>query len=171
MALKNSYKTDRLILNKLKPSDTAFIFELVNSPGWLTFIGDRAIKTQSDAGNYIKRILNGKEIFYWVVTLQSQQTAIGVITFIKRPYLDHHDIGFAFLPVYTKLGYAFEAARAVLVDLMQSGEHPTILATTKKDNKASIQLLKKLGFCFTDEITFEKDQLWMFSVDKESLYN
>lgn len=171
MALNDYYKTERLIIQKLKPSDTAFIFELLNSPGWLTFIGDRDIKTQSDAGKYIQRILGGKDIFYWVVTLQAQETTVGVITFIKRSYLDHHDIGFAFLPVFTRLGYAFEATHAVLSDLMQSSEHSTILATTKKDNIASIQLLKKLGFGFTEEITLEKDKLLMFSVNKESLYN
>ena len=48
--------TDRLILNELQANDHAFIFELVNSPGWLEFIGDRNIRTPEDAIAYIEKI-------------------------------------------------------------------------------------------------------------------
>ncbi len=114
--MKTIYKTDRLLLKKLKPGDAHFIFELVNSPGWIKFIGDRNIKTMEDAGKYIRRILSDGLIHYWVVYLQEPQMAIGLITFIKRSYLDHSDIGFAFLPAHAKQGYAFEAAYAVYLN-------------------------------------------------------
>lgn len=167
--MKTIYKTDRLVLRKLKPADVRFIFELVNTPGWIKFIGDRNIKTLKDAGKYIQRILSDRHINYWVVNLPEQQIAIGIITFIKRSYLDHHDIGFAFLPEHSKLGYAFESARAVLYDLIQSGQHATVLATTVKGNGTSIQLLKKLGFIFKKELENENDQLYLFSINNDSL--
>jgi RimJ/RimL family protein N-acetyltransferase len=142
---------------------------LVNSPGWIKFIGDRNIKTIEDAGKYIRRILSDGLIHYWVVHLQEPQMAIGLITFIKRSYLDHPDIGFAFLPAHAKLGYAFEAAHAVLLELMQSGKHPTILATTVKENDTSVRLLKKLGFSFKKAFRNEDDELYLFSINKDSL--
>ena len=49
-------QTERLILRKLDESDSAFIIELLNSPGWLKFIGDRNVRTTEEAENYI---LNG----------------------------------------------------------------------------------------------------------------
>lgn len=150
----------------MNADDNAFIFELLNTAGWIKFIGDRNIKTSEDADKYIQKILANPTISYRVVTLQEDETAIGVVTFIKRDYLDHHDIGFAFLPAYTKQGYAFEAANEVLNDRLNQPEHATILATTILENSSSIQLLKKLGFSFSKEITREGVLLQLFVINK-----
>jgi len=161
------HKTERLFLRSLTNDDARFIFELVNTQGWIKFIGDRNVKTLEDAGQYIQRIISNPAVDYLVVTLQDEQTAIGVISFIKRDYLDHHDIGFAFLPAYAGQGYAFEAADAVLTDLMKLQEHATILATTLEDNHSSIRLLKKLGFVFNKEIINEEDTLQLFAINNK----
>jgi len=47
-------ETDRLILREFHLDDTAFIIELLNSSGWLEFIGDRNIKTEAEAKNYLE---------------------------------------------------------------------------------------------------------------------
>jgi RimJ/RimL family protein N-acetyltransferase len=164
--MNTNYKTARLFLRELTAADNQFIFELVNTPGWLKFIGDRNIKTSEDADKYIQKIITNPDINYRVVTLQDTETSIGLVTFIKRNYLDHHDIGFAFLPAYSKQGYAFEASQEVLNDLLNSGEHATILATTIPENSSSIQLLKKLGFSFSKDINHEGLALQLFSTDK-----
>lgn len=39
-----SIETTRTIIKKLDENDGLFMFELMNSPGWLKFIGDRKIK-------------------------------------------------------------------------------------------------------------------------------
>jgi len=164
--MQTNYKTARLFLRTMNADDAAFIFELVNTPGWIKFIGDRNIKNSLDAGNYIQKITSNPAISYRVVTLQEDETDIGVVTFIKRDYLDHHDIGFAFLPAYNKQGYAFEATNEVLNDLLKTTEHTTILATTIPENSSSIQLLKKLGFSFSKEIIHEGLVLQLFAINK-----
>jgi len=164
--MQTNYKTARLFLRTMNADDAAFIFELVNTPGWIKFIGDRNIKNSLDAGNYIQKIISNPAISYRVVTLQEDETDIGVVTFIKRDYLDHHDIGFAFLPAYNKQGYAFEATNEVLNDLLKTTEHTTILATTIPENSSSIQLLKKLGFSFSKEIIHEGLVLQLFAINK-----
>ena len=164
--MQTNYKTARLFLRTMNADDAAFIFELVNTPGWIKFIGDRNIKNSLDAGNYIQKIISNPAISYRVVTLQEDETDIGVVTFIKRDYLDHHDIGFAFLPAYNKQGYAFEATNEVLNDLLKTAEHSTILATTIPENSSSIQLLKKLGFSFNKEIIHEGLVLQLFAINK-----
>ena len=112
--MQKSITTERLILNRLTLADQDFIQRLVNSKGWIEFIGDRDVHTKDDAITYINKINASKNIFYWVVRIQENNTAIGIISFLKRAYLENFDIGFAFLPEFCNHGYAFEASKEVL---------------------------------------------------------
>lgn len=124
----------------------------MNTPGWLTFIGDRNIHTTEDASAYINKINSTANFTYWTVRLKQSKQPIGFITFLKRSYLSHFDIGFAFLPEHCGHGYAFEAAREVLSLVTRIPEHSIVLATTIPANKTSINLLTRLGFDFKIEI-------------------
>ena len=55
--MKTFLETERLILRELTFDDVQFIISLMNSPGWLKYIGDRNIHTDEDAIKYIE---NGK---------------------------------------------------------------------------------------------------------------
>ncbi len=59
--------TSRLVIEPLTLNDNDFIFKLVNTEGWLKFIGDRNIKSTDEAADYIRKILASKNIFYWVI--------------------------------------------------------------------------------------------------------
>jgi RimJ/RimL family protein N-acetyltransferase len=157
-------QTERLILRKLSLHDTRFIFDLVNTPQWVKFIGNRNVNTLEDSRNYIIRTLKTPNVDYWIVTLKDQSTPIGIVTLIKRTYLEHHDIGFAFLPEYQKNGYAFEASGVVLDATLKNTRHSTVLATTLRDNVNSIQLLLKLGFSFLKEIEVEGEPLLIYTI-------
>ena len=167
--MKDNYQTTRLSLSSLNPADAAFILELVNTPEWVRFIGERNVKTEEDAVAYIQRIMQNPDIMYWVVRLKEQQEPIGIITFIKRDYLEHHDIGFAFLARYGKQGFAYEATAAVLADVAQNTEHTHILATTVEDNVNSIKLLQKLGLQFEKQIQNGNDTLLVFGAPTHAL--
>ena len=158
-----NFTTQRLILNDLSLKDTAFIYELVNTPEWIRFIGQRHVNNGEDAANYINRILNNVNAHYTIVRLKDSLTSIGVITFLQRDYLPHPDIGFAFLSRFGKKGYAYEAAKAVLDSTQQTGSHKIILATTLFDNVQSIQLLEKLGLQFDKEISVGDDKLLLYT--------
>lgn len=161
-----TFSTNRLILHKLSLEETEFIFNLLNTPGWIKFIGDRNIHNIAAAITYINKITGNPDIQYWTVKLKDDLTPIGIITFIKRAYLEHHDIGFAFLPAYANKGYAFEAASVVLESLLNN--HPTILATTIKNNTSSIKLLEKLGLKFNREIQEGNDHLQVYAINSHS---
>ncbi|MGB3076612.1 MAG: GNAT family N-acetyltransferase, partial [Chitinophagales bacterium] len=89
--------TERLILCHLALDDAPFIFELLNTPEWLQFIGDRGIKTLDDAKLYITNgpmksyDQNGFGLF--LVKLIADDTPIGICGLIKRPSLEDVDIG------------------------------------------------------------------------------
>lgn len=162
-------ETEHLHLRKFEEQDAEFIFRLLNSPGWLEFIGDRNIKTLEDARYYI---LNGPMYSYnkfgfgsYLVQLKNTHTPIGMCSLLKRDTLDHVDLGFAFLPEYTGKGLAYEAASATLNYAKKQFGINTMTAITIKKNNSSIRLIEKLGFTFEKKIIFpgEKEELLLFS--------
>ncbi len=165
--MEQAIETARLRLTGLAPGDSGFILELLNSPGWLAFIGDRNIRTREDADAYIAKIEANANTRYWVVRLKEQHHAVGVVTLIQRDYLAHPDIGFAFLPGHAKNGYAFEAATTVLENIVRSNQYPEILATTVKENHQSIRLLEKLGLYFKEEIINDHETLLLYSIQSD----
>jgi RimJ/RimL family protein N-acetyltransferase len=167
--MRSHYVTKRLELDKIALSDASFLRKLVNTADWLRYIGDKNVKTQEDAVEYTRKIIDSPQIEYWVVRLKKEKTAIGIVTFIKRDYLEHHDIGFAFLSDYMNHGYANEASASILDDAIRNQKHKAILATTIKENKSSIKLLEKLGLRFDKEIKNENGLLSVYSVSVDKL--
>src|SRR5438128_1908546 len=141
--MQNNAETNRLFLDMLTTADSEFILSLVNSKGWIEFIGDRNVHSKEEAVAYINKILNSQNLYYWVVRTKCGNIPMGIISFLKRDYLENFDIGFAFLPAFTGNGYAYEAAKQIL-SLAEIQEYNPILATTVPGNAKSIRLLTKL---------------------------
>lgn len=148
-------ETERVHISLMNTGDAAFMMELMNTQGWLTFIGDRNIRTLEAAQHYIRAVLDRDDACYYIVRVRQDHEPIGVLSFLQRPYLPDKDLGFAFLPSFQGRGYAFEAASALLDTLKD--EHERILATTFPDNSRSIRLLELLGFRYHS--TFRQDEM------------
>ena len=145
-------ETDRLILRRLSTADAAFIFDLVNDPDWLHFIGDKGVRTLDDARNYI---LNGPVEMYgrlgfglWCVELKSDGSPIGICGLIKRETLEDVDVGFAFLPAFRGCGYAVESATAAIAYGRDNLGLKRIVAITSPKNDRSARVLEKAGLHF-----------------------
>jgi RimJ/RimL family protein N-acetyltransferase len=167
-------ETSRLSLRQISVDDAEFMLALLNDPSWLRFIGDRGVRTLDDARNYILQgaMANYARLGYgfYLVELKETGIAIGMCGLAKRDYLDHADIGFAFLPAYCGRGYAFEAAAATLQYAQQQLHLPRILATTRVDNLSSSKLLEKLGMRL-DKIIMHPDgdrELKLYEIDLAS---
>ncbi|WP_316820669.1 GNAT family N-acetyltransferase [Pedobacter gandavensis] len=156
--------TSNLMLDALNLKDASFIMELVNTQGWKQFIGDRNVHDLPAAVAYVQKIMDNPAVTYYVVKLQQDHTPLGIVTLIKRDYLPQHDIGFAFLPVYTGKGYAYEAVCALLNDPEIRKAHPRLLASSLKDNVRSIRLLEKLGMVFEKEYVHDHENLLLFGM-------
>ena len=161
--MRYNFNTDRLTLSKLEVDDAFFIYELVNSDGWLRFIGDRNVKNTTDAKDYVQRIKDNQNVIYWVVRTIIENVPVGIITLIKRDYLEYSDIGFAFLPEYMGKGYAYEAALAVLNGIANDLSYTHVSAITVGDNINSIKLLEKLGFRPNREIVQDGEVLMLYA--------
>lgn len=143
--------TARLRLRTIDEHDAPFYLRLVNTPGFIQFIGDRRIRTLEAArdaivdGPMTMQAELGHAI--WLVELKTSGEPIGMSGLIRRAALPEPDIGYAFLPEFAGKGYALEAGAAV-VDLARARGMPCLLAITSPDNVASIRLLGKLGLRF-----------------------
>jgi [ribosomal protein S5]-alanine N-acetyltransferase len=164
--MKTNYQTDRLSLSEINLNDALFILELVNTPEWIQFIGERNVKSEAEAIAYIQGIIENPNYTFWVVRILETKVPIGIISLIKRDYLKHFDIGFAFLPAFTKNGYAYEATLEVLKSAINESTHPQILATTIKENVNSIRLLEKLGLKFENTIEQNQETLLVYAITK-----
>jgi RimJ/RimL family protein N-acetyltransferase len=168
-------ETGRLRLRRLEEDDAPFIFELVNDPDWLRFIGDRNVHSLEDARGYIRKgpLASYQRHGYGLYLVELRETGqpLGMCGLIRRDTLDHPDLGFAFLPRFRGAGYAREAARATLDHARRSLSLGPLLAITSLHNERSIALLEKLGFVFEQIIRMPNDQeeLRLFRSDPASL--
>lgn len=155
-------ETERLILREIDESDDMFMLDLLNQPSFIKYIGDRNIKNLEQAREFIETRYrksyaeNGFGLY--AVELKAEfsdgndsareirNPVIGICGFVRRDGLPDADIGFAFLPQFERLGYAYESARAVMKHGRQVLGLKRVLAITSLDNESSIRLLGKLGF-------------------------
>lgn len=157
-----SIHSDRLLLRPLELGDAGFIFELVNESSFIQNIGDRGVRTLADAEKYIE---NGPLASYakngfglMAVTLKETGEPIGMCGLIKRDALDDVDIGYAFLPTFWSMGYAVEAARAVMGTAKALGLK-RVVAIVDPANAGSIRVLEKLGMTFEKMIRLSAEDI------------
>ena len=151
-----TFHTPRLFLRPTAEEDSDFIFELLNTPKCLKFIGDREVRSVEAAREYIRvKMLPQLEklgFSNYTVIRKEDGVKLGTCGLNDRPGLEGIDIGFAFLPGYEKKGYAYEASS----ELMRAAEGDfnltQIIAITARDNFSSQKLLEKLGLAFTKTI-------------------
>ena len=143
--------TSRLRLRVAASDDAPFYLELVNDPDFIAHIGDRGLRTLEAAaraiedGPVLMQRTRGHSLY--LVERIEDGLPVGMSGLIKRDTLEDVDLGYAFLPAYRGLGYAFEAAQAITAHARSLGI-PRLAAITNPANAASIGLLLKLGMRF-----------------------
>lgn len=164
-------ETERLLLRRLHLEDARFMFELLNSPGWLQYIGDRNVKSVEEAERYLKeKVLIGNAINglgMLLVEEKSKNIPMGICGLVTREGLEAPDIGFAFLPQFYGKGFAFESAVPVLQYAQEILCLPKVQAITVKENIRSILLLEKLGMQFVKKthIPNDEEELMVYEIN------
>jgi len=165
----SALETPRLRLRDLSLGDAPFILELVNEPAWLRFIGDRGVRSLSDAREYLRAgplasyARNGFGL--WLVEPAGGGEPLGICGLIRRDELLDVDLGFAFLERHRGRGYALEAAHACLSHGFRGFGLRRIVAITDPENAPSIALLEKLGMQREGSVRLHHDdkELLLFS--------
>ncbi|MBZ0113531.1 MAG: GNAT family N-acetyltransferase [Thermoanaerobaculia bacterium] len=141
-------ETARLRLRRFTLADAEFIRGLVNEPAFVRFIGDKGVRSLTDAEQYL---LRGPMACYeengfglYCIELKSDGTSIGMCGLVRRAILEGPDIGYALCQAHWGYGYALEAARATVDEARRLGLS-RLLAITDATNVASRRLLAQLG--------------------------
>ncbi len=164
------FETERLFLKPTSEEDAEFIFELMNTPKWLKYIGDRNVKSVASAKEYItaKMLPQLKRLGFsnYTLVLKADKTKIGTCGLYDREGLDGIDIGFAFLPEYESKGYAFESVNKLKNVAFDEFGISEINAFTTKENISSQKLLDKLGLKFikTTRIPNDDEELLLYNI-------
>jgi RimJ/RimL family protein N-acetyltransferase len=141
-------RTERLRLRLVTEADAPFFLQLVNDPAFIEYIGQRNLHTVEAAGGALRdgpiamQKRHGHSLY--VVEPVDGGAPLGLSGLVKRDFLEHVDIGYAFLPEARGRGYALEAAQVVIRHARQLGI-TRLAAITAPENAASITLLLRLG--------------------------
>jgi RimJ/RimL family protein N-acetyltransferase len=166
------FETKRLTLKPTLEEDEAFIFELLNTPKWIKYIGDRNVKTVESARDYIKikMLPQLKRLGYsnYTVIRKADNCKIGTCGLYDRDGLEGIDIGFALLPEYEKKGYAFESANKLKEVAFSEFGLNKLNAITIKNNISSQKLLEKLGMKLNGitKIKNDDEELLHYKIEK-----
>lgn len=162
-------ETERLILRHVIESDADFVLDLLNQPSFIKYIADRGVRTLDEAREYIEtrftKSYRDHGLGMYMVELKENGAPLGICGLVSRDTLPHPDIGFAFLPQYWSMGYAFESAEAVKNYAHDRLGITRLLAITSKDNENSARLLEKIGLRFESLHDTGDEELRLFAVD------
>ena len=151
-----NYSTERLSIRPLNHNDTSFIIELLNQKSFMDNIADKGVRTEQDALDYLESgpLASYRQYGFGLscVQLKSSNQPIGICGLLKRPELEHPDIGYALLDRFAGKGFAKEAAQGTLDVADNQYKLKRVCAVTSLDNPASIKLLLSLGFQFEKEM-------------------
>lgn len=143
--------TARLRLRTLDLDDAPFYLQVLNTPLFIRWIGDRQIRTEAQArdalavGPLTMQSVRGFSLY--MVERLEDEVPIGICGLIKREALADVDLGYAFLPEFAGQGYATEAAMGVLQHARTLGI-ARLVAITTPGNEASDAVLRRVGMQF-----------------------
>jgi RimJ/RimL family protein N-acetyltransferase len=142
--------TPRLLIRRFTVADAPFVLRLLNEPSFIENIADRGVRTLEQAVKYLE---DGPISSYekhglglMLVTLEKTGVPIGMCGLIRRSGQPDVDLGYAYLPEAWGLGYASEAAQAMLEIARRDFRLPRVAAFISPGNDRSLRVLEKLDF-------------------------
>jgi RimJ/RimL family protein N-acetyltransferase len=144
-------ETPRLTLRRLEFDDAPFLVRLLNEPSFLENIGDRGVRSIEDAHRYLREgpmAMYEKYGFGLWHTARKDGVPVGMCGLLKRDNLPEVDVGYAFLPEFWGVGFAYEAAAATLRHGAQKFGLARVVGVVSEGNAGSIRVLEKLGMSF-----------------------
>ncbi len=155
------FQTERLTVRELTDADAGFYFAMLTDPDFKVNIADRGVRSEAQAlDNMQDRVFTSYEVHgfgMWLVCRRDSGEAVGIAGLVKRDFLEHVDLGYAFLPVGRGEGFATEAARGVMEFAQRRFGLTRLAAITAPHNQASIRVLERLGFVHQGQVQFPDD--------------
>lgn len=152
--MKIIFETDRLILRQFTEADTDLLFFLNSDPEVLEYLHEPILQDEMHALKILQTIIlpqYKQNLGRWAVHKKQDNGFIGWCGLKFRPELDEIDLGYRFIKTSWGNGYATEAASETLNHGFNNLDLKTITGRAHIKNRASINVLEKIGMEFIGE--------------------
>lgn len=140
-------ETERLFLRNVEQKDAEIIFDYRNNEICAKYQRGQ-VKTKPEIENLIQKRKNDKfsaeKPFMLAVSLKNSDEMIGEI--VVLPAEKTFSLGYTFSYKFHRQGYAYEAVSALMENLHKNYSDFEFICFCEKENLASKNLLRKLGY-------------------------
>lgn len=148
-------ETDRLIIREIVIEDVEALYEIYQEP-MITKYMENLFPEKEDEIEYTQNYRRNVYGFYgygiWILEEKLSGKIIGRAGLENKEGFDGLELGFVIAVEYQKKGFASEACKAIIYYARDHFEEKNFCALTMKDNIMSINLLKRLGFCYDKQV-------------------
>ncbi|MEH6406078.1 MAG: GNAT family N-acetyltransferase [Leeuwenhoekiella sp.] len=158
-------ETERLYLREFTPEDAADLYEISKDKKVLKYTGDEPFESIAAAEDFIKSYSAFVKpgLGRWAILDKESQKFIGWCALKFHPMGRVVDLGYRLKKQYRKQGYATEAAKACLDYAFNTLKLVKLIAHAHVENKASQNVLEKIGFKYLKTFNYEDINAILYS--------
>ncbi len=148
-------ETDRCVVRETTEADVDSFYKIYSEPE-MTRYTEGLFPDPEEERAYIRKYI--REVYgflgygMWTILHRESGEIIGRAGLSWREGAEMPELGFLIGLPWQRQGYAYEVCRAILEFGKQELEFSSIQALVKKENRASVRLCEKLGFCNAGEV-------------------
>lgn len=151
-------ETKRCRIREMTEEDLDAIYEIYSGKDITKYMEDLYEDREKEL-EYIRCYIAHEYTFWgygtWIVERKQDDKVIGRVGFNMRDGFEQPELGFVIGEEYQRQGYALECCMAALNIGKEDYEFEEVQALIKEGNVASIELCKKLGFVFENEVVVD----------------
>ncbi len=151
-------ETKRCIIREMGENDLEDLYKLYAEPQ-VTKYTEALFRDKEQEKQYINDYIENVYKYYgfgtWLIHRKEDGRLIGRAGFNYRPGFEEAELGFVIGYPYWRMGYAYEVCSHLLHIGKTVYEFDKVQALVHKENEASIQLLRKLGFYCDEDVIVE----------------
>ena len=151
--MSTTLETSRLLMRKFREEDAVGMYELNNDPDVIRYTGDDPFASVEEARDFIQKydVYTTFGCGRFTLLLKSSMQYIGWCGLKYDPASKETDLGFRLLKTFWNKGYATEASLRSLEFGFKELKLDKIVGRAMRENRASINILKKIGMTFEKE--------------------
>jgi len=168
---------DEYILREQEISDTEAFFEYYSDPEVAQYILAKTPTSLKDAQSeveYCRKLFKYRHGIYWTIARKSDNRMVGAIGLYINNHHHRGEISYDLHKQFWRKGIMSKAIAKVMEYMFKYAGLHRVEAITVKENTASINILKKLGFSFEGSLSNYRyfnnkpHDVEMFAITKKS---